>query len=354
MSEWRRKISALVRGYSKIHVYAVDPGAVASLQPFYEEAQKLGIAGEWFAEGWAASHATGKFKPATSMSDLPEDPTGCEAVLMGQQVDFEQAYARLHLLRQKNYQTLFISDHWKDIATLFRPHPANQPLLPHRFLVPDQEAYNLQKGTLPTIGLSAPQIENCLEVFIHTGVSRALDKIDQVTSTQLDQLRARYQISGRSIIMLLDNVDRKGTALLGFGWQNCLDLAIAYKEEYEPEAKLLVKPHPRQDYGEVKAYIDNLRSTGHIELVSETEGEPFIKLCDEIWGMTTVLLVVALQAGKPVRAFMAERTEIGALDSNAHIEPYAILGWQDFAPSRQHYPDHQNKAATQPNRYFIR
>ncbi|QQG36323.1 MAG: hypothetical protein HYS17_00585 [Micavibrio aeruginosavorus] len=354
MSEWRQKIAALVSDYSKIHVYAVDPGAVASLQPFYEEAQKLGIAGDWFAEGWAADHAESHYKTMAQMEATLGYAVGREAVLMGQQVNFEQAYARLKFFREQHYQTIFISDHWKDIATLFRPHATEQPLLPHRFLVPDQEAYELQRSTLPTIGLTEQQIDSCIEVFLHTGVARSLDKIDQITDAHVDKLRKRYGISGRSVIMLLDNVDRKGTALLGFGWQNCLDLAIAYKDEYEPGTKFLVKPHPRQDMREIEAYIRNMPPRTDIEIVTEMEGEPFIKLCDEVWGMTTVLLVIARHAGKPIRAFMAERTGMGALDSNAHIEPYAILGWGDFAASRQHYPEQQNQTPVRHNRYSIR
>lgn len=354
MSDWRKKISGLVEGYSKVHVYAVDPGAVASLRPFYEEADKLGKAGYWFAEGWAANNAESDYVPTTQINSLLNAATAGEVVLMGQQVNFEQAYQRLKLFKQRNFQTLFVSDHWKDIATLFRPHAADEPLLPHRFLVPDQEAYDLQKNTLPTIGLSQQQINDCLEVFIHTGVERALDKIRQTSSTQIDELKARYRISGRAIIMLLDNVDRKGTELLGFGWQNCLNLAIAYMEEYEPEAKLLVKPHPRQSVREIEAHIDELKCKINIEIVKEPDAEPFIALCDEIWGMTTVLLVTAQRWGKPIRSFMAERTVIGALDSNAHIEPYTILNRQDFSPSRHHYPEKQSMATPIRTNYLIR
>lgn len=354
MSDWRTRISDLVKNYSKIHIYAVDPGAVASLRPFYEEALKLDKAGHWFAEGWAAANAEGDYTPADTMARVLGIAIPGEAILMGQQVNFEQAYQRLALCQQKNYQTLFISDHWKDIATLFRPHPEYEPLLPHRFLVPDREAYDLQRKTLPTVGLSLPIINDRLEIFLHTGVERALDRIRQTPDPHIREIRSRYCLPERTIIMLLDNVDRKGTELLGFDWQNCLDLAIAYMEKYEPHSKLLVKPHPRQDFNEIKTHIDGLNSKTFIDIVREPDSEPFIILCDEVWGMTTVLLVIAQRWGKPIRAFMANRTATGALDSNAHIEPYTILGIEDFSASRRHYVETRGADLPLQNNYLLR
>lgn len=330
MSEWRQRIADLVSPYDRVSFYSADPGATANLTPVFEEAKKQGKAGAWFVDGWASRHHVFPCRIAADISREMLRGDAKHAVMMGPQVDFEQAYKRLAHFIEHDFATVFLFDHWKDIATLFRPSPDLPPLLPSRFLVPDEAALALQRRTLPAIGLSREEINGRLELFLHPGIERACEEVRKVRQSDLETLRLKYNLRGRSVVMLLDNVDRKGTEKLGFYWENCLDLAVEYLRRYEPRTKMLVKPHPRQSREEIAEYVRKYSGLVDIATVTELPGEPFVALCDEVWGMTTVLLVVARKCNKPIRVFMTDRTEIGKLDSNDHIEPYVMTGIQDF------------------------
>src|SRR5690606_19732642 len=118
--------------------------------------------------------------------------------------------------------------------------------------------------------------------------------------------------------LMLDCVNIREKSVLGFDWQSALDEAVkCFRKDYQ-DSTLLIKPHPRQDVSDVKHYLNASEIPENVSLVEESEGEPFIALSDEIWGMTTVLLVVALKAGKPIKVFMPGRTEAGARESNDH------------------------------------
>lgn len=337
---WREHLSALVAGYDRLWFYAADPGAVSTLLPVSDEARRQNKFAGWMTEGWAReTGAVPGAAPADKISVLPAPQPG-DAVVMGQQVDFARAHRRLREISARGFVTVFISDHWKDISGIFTGSDA--PILPSRLLVPDAEAQALQHETLTAAGFTAADVKRCLDIFFHPGVEKGVEMVAAHSAPTLDRLRDKYKLNGRTAILFLDKVEPDEKPLYGFDWRSSLDLALAYMKETGVVDNLLVKPHPRQNFREVWEYLEPYRESGHVAPVTERRGETFIALCDEVWGMTTILLIIAQKAGRPIRAFMPDRTAAGAAQSNAHIEPFVIKNKLDFSIT---YPKKLEKRA---------
>ena len=92
-----------------------------------------------------------------------------------------------------------------------------------------------------------------------------------------------------------------------------------------PASRLLVKPHPRQNVDAVKNEIAALSINHRGAELYHGETESLISIAEEVWGMTTSALNVALAVGKPIRSFQIGRNAKGERASNPHIEPFAIV-----------------------------
>jgi hypothetical protein len=91
-----------------------------------------------------------------------------------------------------------------------------------------------------------------------------------------------------------------------------------------PGVRVLVKPHPRQAaFGD--AELAPLRERGVVVRTVSGPFEPLTAAADEIWGMTSLALIAALKAGKPVISFQPGRTALGRAQSNPYLEPWVII-----------------------------
>ena len=321
---WRDEIANLVACYDKIYFYTADPGATAILRVIYEQASAQNKAQSWFVEGWAAHAYLPNACSIENETRIFSDDICAEntTLIMGQQVNFERAYERLKYFRSLEIETIFISDHWKSIERSFKPDETTKVILPHHFYVPDQIAYDVQMQNLTAHGISENELKRVMEVFIHPGVEYSLE---QVKSFSTKELKTKYNTSGETIVMMLDCIQDSEKERLGFDWKCALAQAVKhFQSSYPSNASLLVKPHPRQEPEIIQAHLKKYKSDKRIKMVTEPIGEPFVAMADEVWGITTILLIVALKAGKPIKVFMPNRTVLGKKESNAHIEPYVM------------------------------
>ena len=326
---WKTKLEKVVEKYDEVFFYSADPGATAVLEPIQILVEEMGKAGYWFVEGWAAE----KLLPnALKMvhCDVHKKlvPDCCSrAIIMGQQVEFFNTYKRMRDFIDAGLAIIFVSDHWKDISKSFRPSNAYRMILPEKLFVPDELAYQLQFQYLLSVGATKTQLQNSLEIFGHTGVELSLQKISQLEEDRLKILRKKYCLKQSStIVMFLDAITISEGKKLGFNWKTALRQAVQHLASRRGNYRLLVKPHPRQSLSEVSRYIARYSDYVDVRIVEEPEPEPFIYLAEEVWGITTVLLIVALNANKKIIAFMPNRTFLGQKESNAHIEPFLFAG----------------------------
>jgi hypothetical protein len=281
-------------GFAHVSFYTVDPGAYAvavELAPLLEEAGKLEA---WFVEGWSSGRRAG----CSPADELGRAFRLGKTLLVGSQIDYRRTHNVLREAAEAGTTTVFVFDHWKNYAAHFP-----DGLLPDAIVVPDLIA---ERDLLAAIGTTAASRVRTLP---HPGIEAAAERVNAYGTPEPG-----------TVALVLDPTEL--TDGLGYDWRSTLERAVdaARRNGF----RLLVKPHPRQDAGTVRAAIAGLNG-GEVAELWVDEMERAIARAQEVWGMTTSALNVALAAGRPIRSFQIGRNWLGAQASNPHIEPFAIV-----------------------------
>lgn len=281
-------------GFANVSLYTVDPGAyaiAAELAPLLEESGRFEA---WFVEGWSANRRPGS---------RPAEDLGCafgpgKTLLIGPQINYRRTHKVFEEAAKACTTTVFIFDHWKNYAAHF-----SDGLLPDAIVVPDLIAHRDLLAAIGTVEASR------VKVLPHPGIEVAVERVS-----------AHGAPEPGVVALVLDPTEL--TDGLGYDWRSTLERAL--ETARRSGVHLLVKPHPRQDAGAVHAAIVGFGGNEVAELWAD-ETERAVARAQEVWGMTTSVLNVALATGRPIRSFQIGRNSLGAEASNPHIEPFAIL-----------------------------
>lgn len=276
-------------------VYTVDPGADAVVTALMPVWQSLGTCAGWYTEGWSAARRPENLPAASLFDDLQPG----ETLFLGSQTDFARTQRVLERATERGARSVFLFDHWKNYAAHFEGGT-----LPDIVVLPDEIA---RAGLEAALGTRRPKE---ITVLPHAGIDAAAERIRALVSTAAQPI----------IALLLDPTEL--TDGLGYDWRDALAGALATLSTRKGLA-LRVRPHPRQSPERVAAAIAARR--GHVDAaLYPGDTDHLIAEAQEVWGMTSVALNIALAAGKPIRSFQIGRTEEGRLASNPHIEPFTI------------------------------
>jgi len=282
--------------YDRLHFYTVDPGAHAMACELVPLAIDMGRLGDWFGEGWAAANES-RCKP---VSALPRSLTPKEAVLIGTQTNVARTQIMLRELAKVGAATIFLFDHWKNYAENFGDGPLSDVIV-----VPDEVGRRLLTSAL------GPHAEVRAVVLPHVAIEAVADRI----------LASKVSTQPGSVTLLLDPTEAEDG--LGYDWRTTI-AALAGYPAARGWARIAVRPHPRQDAAVIAGEVATLRRCGIPADICVDPIEQLIAQAQEVWGMTTVGLNVALAVGKPIRSFQIGRNGKGARMSNPHIEPFVI------------------------------
>jgi hypothetical protein len=287
---WRGFLSPHVR----IHVYTVDPGAHALAVELVPLIEQMGRLCGWYAEGWSARE-----RPACRAADqLPGALSRGDSLILGSQTNFARTQSMIRATLSAGASPIFLFDHWKNFSDHFGTGP-----LPDVIVVPDDMARDL---LLVEIGAHAAPV---VKVLPHLAIEAAADRV-----------RGHDMPRSGMIALLLDPTEPADE--LGYDWRTTLAAAAELAAERQG-LRILVKPHPRQNVDTVTRELISRR--GHVSCeIFQGDTERLVAAADEVWGMTTVVLNVALAAGKPIRSLQIGRNDRGRRASNPHIEPFVI------------------------------
>ena len=282
--------------YERLHFYTVDPGAHAMACELVPLARDMGRLGDWFAEGWSAAHES-LCRPA---DELRRSLSPGDAVVIGSQTNFARTQATLRDLANTRAASIFVFDHWKNYAEHFGSGPPADSIV-----VPDEV------GRLLLTSALGGDADKRVEVLPHVAIEAAADRI----------LASDVTTQPGCITLLLDPTEAEDG--LGYDWRTTI-AALADDPTAKHCKRIAVRPHPRQDAVMIAREVATLRRCGIPADICLDPMEQLIAQAQEVWGMTTVGLNVALAVGKPIRSFQIGRNGKGARMSNPHIEPFVI------------------------------
>lgn len=293
--ETRALWTRFLADHASVLLYTADPGAHAlglELSVLLEECARLQ---DWYAEGWSMSRRP-QCRPVDA---LPPNLVPGTTLLLGSQTQYARTHHFLQLACGHGARSIFVFDHWKNYAEHFQAD-----LVADQIVVPDETGY---EALLAAIGV---QHAARVSVLPHLGIDAAVSRI-----------RGHSLRLPDTIAVLLDPTEAADG--LGYDWRSVLK-EVASHAKARPERSYLVKPHPRQQPAVVRDFISALGlPTVRMRLVN-MDTEQLIAAADEVWGMTTIALVSALLAGKPIRSIQSGRNERGRAASNHYLEPHLI------------------------------
>ena len=317
--------------YGKVFLYSVDPGAYAIMRPIYELLLSAGKKSQWIVDGWCLNAIECEY-PFMVWSSFKEEfcqinVDGC-CMVLGSQTDLEATHNALRFCKEKGIATIFLFDHWVNYLSHFYCPKDNRSYLPDKICVPDEIARQSLIIELSTIWPNERYAEN-IHVVGHPAIENSVAAICALTTNECERIKKRLTPVHKQIVLfLLEPIEddfgynNDGTPFIGYTEYSILSYIFSMPD-FE-DALIIIKPHPRQDVEKIKAFL-MVYAHRDILLLDNEKLENLIAIADEVIGMTTVALIIALKAGKKIRSIQVGRNERGKILSNSYFEKNIVL-----------------------------
>jgi hypothetical protein len=238
------------------------------------------------------------------------------ALWIGARMDFARTREIVAGCLNSGVRSVFLFDHWKHYTEHFLNPKTREAVIPDHILVPDE----LAKKALAAAWEAEPALADKLPtakvaVFGHPAVEAACSEIAELEAR-------RPEHSSGQAVLFLDPCPPGGD--FGYTVFEVIAFLARWLPENRPGVRVLVKPHPRQspaltdkDFAAWKVAGVNfgLTSLPVAELIAHS---------GEVYGMTSIALIIAAKAGKTVVSFQPGRNRAGELESNPHLERFVI------------------------------
>ncbi|HDY87002.1 MAG TPA: hypothetical protein ENH82_02675 [bacterium] len=313
MLESIQNILSLITTFEKIHFYCVDPGAFAVLNPVYEAKKNDRVDIRWILDGWCRNN-----KKEISFIELStfENSYRCKlnkdvCLVLGSQTSFKSTQDVIGYCRENGIYSIFLFDHWGNYLSHFYDYEKSKLYLPNKICVID----DVSKKSL--VSVLTPLLEdknyiNNIVVVGHPGVEKSVADIHNISKKEKVSIRNKIGAGNKKVILFLSEpIEKDLDGKSGLGYTEYSILTYFFNNFALYNAKVLIKPHPRQDIKALRSFLAN--EINHMEIDYElAEGlslEEFIAVSDEVFGITTMALVIALKAGKKIKSIQVGRNE---------------------------------------------
>lgn len=311
--------------FSKILIYAVDPGGWAVLSRFGALLRKNNHEICCILEGWAKEHAEGSGLPLiTGSFDSVIKENSRERILLmyGAQNDFKRNYEIVNKSKDAKWKLLFIFDSWKNHLINFIDQDSGTVYLPSAIAVIDD--YQKEK-LLHTLATQIPSKEiPPIHVLGHSALEADVEKIKNVSYQRQNELRRKFNAFSCTVVFALEPIRQDFTIKnkIFIGYDEYDALKIFFSLESIRGKKILILSHPRQNHPEIRQFLDREGFTKKFsaQLIENGSIEDFFSIADSIYGMTSICLNAAIEAGKEVFSIQPNRNAYGKTLSNPQLE----------------------------------
>lgn len=312
-------ISGISRPHAAVHACCADPGACALLGEVCAALRAAGVGGTLYTEGWAAGAGLPGAVPFDDAA-LARAAAPGDLLLAGARVEYPRTRHILALGRSLGLTTALAFDHWKNFTAHFLGREGC--VVPDYLLMPDDTARALlmeRFAAEPRLARFAP---DRVLVLGHPALERSVAAIAARTPGQSRALLASHGLGHGPVAgLFLDPVALDD----GYGYDTAsvLGFVAAWMAGNRPGMAVLVKPHPRQTDFQPED-LAPFSARGIRAAAATGPFEPLAAAVSEVWGMTSLVLVAAHKAGRPIVSFQPGRTALGREQSNPYIEPWVI------------------------------
>ncbi len=273
--------------FDRICFYASDPGAYALQREIIRRTPKPTT---MYCDGWAKKNATATIQPVEKLFRGTQKSTLKTLLVLGAQTNFAQTQSMLKKAKRHGLKTAFIFDQWKNYTPHFQLDISG---LPDYIFVPDHLARQTFKAAFRQ---KKPKMIYALR-------ERLLICPQYSIIHECARVKAyKTNSNGEQICIFLDpEPDRED--LCHYSPMRVLSYIKSYIKHHHHNSTVVIKPHPRQSMPELVEYLQAQWKDTPFYLSRSTDISELIANAKEVWGMTSVCLVIASLAGKSIKSF---------------------------------------------------
>ena len=319
-----KKLAEALSPFDLALFYSVDPGAFAAMRPVVAELAARKRPVRWVLDGWSLSHESAGLEHWTldvfrAHVDSPD--AARSTIILGSQTDCTATRRMIQDCAASGIYTFFLFDHWSHYVEHFLDRSNGHLVLPDVICVMDRFAAQAVAEILESHG----QQTDVMTVG-HPALEAQVEDIRSRSEDEIRALRRRWDAeSSRLQAFLLEPVelDFPGNQV---GYTEYTVLEYFFQHVADPAATVVVRPHPRQDVGDVRHRLGAIDTRGNRIVVSDLgTASDLIAAADEVYGMTSVALILSILVGKPTWSLQVGRNEYGRQVSNPQLEEIVIV-----------------------------
>ncbi len=319
--------------FNKIYFYCADPGSFYAAEPIYDDMKGEGKDCIWIFDGWCSEKKKGvlDFIEGVVFRDaIAEIDASNSCIMIGIQANFALSTQMMDLCRDEGFFTICLFDGWSNYLINFQDQSDQSIHLPDLVFIMDEAAKkDLVREMSHVIG--DDRFFERVIITGHQGIERAVSMIRNMPEETIQSLRCRFNPEGKNLLLIpLGPVEKDfgylddGSPFLGFNEFTMLKYFFE-KMDYR-DSKILIKAHPRNDVGIIRRFVsESISSAGYdYEFVDDDDLNSLIAIADEVVGMTSTVLVVALKCGRKIKSLQIGRNENAIKISNPHLNGHII------------------------------
>lgn len=327
------RIKDAIDGYPVTYFFCVEPGAFQCMSPVYLTLKQEGKSVQWVGGGWFLEQNPSGEKvihlEQFYQEVLRHDPeTVC--VVLGSHATYSITQECIRFCHAQHLFSFFLFDHWCNLELHFLDQKNKILHLPNRIGAVDEVGKNALWDALLPYHPDESYL-NQIMVVGQPSIENTVKKIQSVSAEEIQSFR--FQLNAvdceLSVFLMEPNCEDFGlepydVSYLGYTEYTTLDYVL--KQERKDGGVLVIKPHPRQNMDVFQSCIQQYsdKELRGCFVITDKPLELIIAAADRVLGMTTVVLIMALKAGKPIVSIQKNRTERGKKMSNIYFENYLV------------------------------
>lgn len=327
------KIKDAIAGYSHYYFFCVEPGAYQCTSSTYSLLQYEGKFVQWVGYGWFFD----THPPQETIITIEE----CKAhiqdnrndkicVVLGSHAGYSITQELIQFCHKHKVFSFFLFDHWCNLELHFLDHKNHVLHLPNKIGAVDEVGKTALWDALQPY-YPPKNYDRNIVITGQPSIEKSVHQIQQVPQDVIHSFRERIHGNTKELLVYLMepncedfNLEPNDQEYLGYTEYTVLDYIL--NQEKNGENVLVIKPHPRTTMDTLTTFMQNYPDPTLQDclVVTDEPLELILAAADTVLGMTTVVLIMALKAGKPVKSIQLNRTERAKKMSNVYFENVLI------------------------------
>ncbi len=307
-------LAPALAGVRRLGLLSADPGAHAVMRQLRRELAEVVPGVFQITTGWAREHDPGD-SLALAPGLLAKLRPDC--LFLGACTDFALTGRLIRECSDLGITSVLLFDAWKNWSEHFLGD--GELAMPDFVCLPDAAAERMLERALDAEPRFAGKRPGRTLICGQPALEADAREVAAVPAAVRDEVRrSAGGGDGPLAVLFLDPI--RSSDGLGYDVSSLVAYLGDWIPRQAPGTVVLVKPHPRQPQPLGSADFAAWDERGVPWAFARHGVAPLVAAADEVWGSTSVVLVLARLCGKVVKSFQPGRTAKGEAQSNPYLE----------------------------------